>query len=299
MELTTAGCPVSRWGTASVRAPSPIAIMTRLLPGIPRASSRSRFPGLLEVYRALRRRRLRKLPTAARFAQIYHSNHWDSRVSRSGTGSEMEQTATIRALLPGLARDLGVKTLLDIPCGDFFWMGQVQWLGLESYVGADIVDEAIRRNQINHGIAEEPTRRFVKVDLIEDPLPKADMILCRDCLVHFAFADALRALRNIAASGAEYLVTTHFVGERENRDIVTGEWRPLNLERRPFGLPPPLRVINENCTEDGGIYADKSLGVWRIADLATAMKALGPMPPRAGSSRMQAGWAGNPAGVRP
>jgi hypothetical protein len=99
------------------------------------------------------------------------------------------------------------------------------------------------------------------------------MILCRDCLVHFAFDDAFRALRNIATSGARYLVTTHFDGDRQNRDIVTGEWRPLNLERRPFSFPPPLRLIKENCTEQGGLYADKSLGVWRIAQLASALKA--------------------------
>jgi hypothetical protein len=96
------------------------------------------------------------------------------------------------------------------------------------------------------------------------------MILCRDCLVHFAFDDVFRALRNIAGSGAAYLVTTHFAGDRDNRDIVTGEWRPLNLERQPFHFPRPLRVITENCTEDHGIYADKSLGVWRISDLPIA-----------------------------
>ena len=115
--------------------------------------------------------------------------------------------------------------------------------------------------------------RAVGFGLIKDRLPEADMILCRDCLVHFAFDDVFRALRNIAASGATYLVTTHFEGDRENRDIITGEWRPLNLERRPFGFPPPLRLINENCTEGGGNYADKSLGIWRISDLPAALRA--------------------------
>jgi hypothetical protein len=250
-----------------------VDIMARLQPAIPRAARQGRFPALIGLYRALRRARLRKLPTEARFAQIYRSNHWHSRVSRSGTGSEMEQTAAIRTLLPWLARELEVKILLDLPCGDFFWMSQVRWLGLESYVGADIVEEVVRKNRIKYGVMRGPTRRFMKLDLIKDRLPEADMILCRDCLVHFAFDDVFRALRNIAASGATYLVTTHFEGDRENRDIITGEWRPLNLERRPFGFPPPLRLINENCTEGGGNYADKSLGIWRISDLPAALRA--------------------------
>jgi hypothetical protein len=35
-----------------------------------------------------------------------------------------------------------VKSLLDIPCGDFHWMRRVNLQGL-SYVGADIVRELI------------------------------------------------------------------------------------------------------------------------------------------------------------
>ena len=49
---------------------------------------------------------------------------------------------------------------------------------------------------------------------------------------------------------------------------MTGDWRPLDLERDPFGFPAPLELLNERCTEGGGIFADKSLGLWRTADLA-------------------------------
>jgi hypothetical protein len=41
----------------------------------------------------------------------------------------------------------------------------------------------------------------------------------------------------------------------------------LNLQLPPFNFPAPLRLIEENCTEDGGKYADKSLGLWRLSDL--------------------------------
>jgi len=55
---------------------------------------------------------------------------------------------------------------------------------------------------------------------------------------------------------------------RANAEAATGDWRPLNLERPPFNLPPPLVLVNEQCTEAQGRYADKSLGVWRLGDLA-------------------------------
>lgn len=41
----------------------------------------------------------------------------------------------------------------------------------------------------------------------------------------------------------------------------------INLERAPFGFPPPLELVNEGCTEGDGRFADKSLALWRIAEL--------------------------------
>jgi hypothetical protein len=35
----------------------------------------------------------------------------------------------------------------------------------------------------------------------------------------------------------------------------------------PFSFPKPIKVINEGCPERG--YSDKSLGLWRIAELVS------------------------------
>jgi hypothetical protein len=102
-------------------------------------------------------------------------------------------------------------------------------------------------------------------------LPQADVILCRDCLVHFSFANIIAAFRTIKASGARYLLTTTFPDRQVNKDIVDGDWRPLNLERAPFLLPAPQSVLLEDCTEEGGAYADKALAVWGVSDLPTQL----------------------------
>jgi len=101
--------------------------------------------------------------------------------------------------------------------------------------------------------------------LIEDHLPSADLILCRDCLVHLSYDDIRNALKNICSSNIRYLLTTTFPN-RENRDIETGQWRPLNLEAHPFFLPKPIAVINENCSESKGAYSDKSLALWDLSE---------------------------------
>ncbi|MBL0029993.1 MAG: hypothetical protein IPO95_13365 [Rhodanobacteraceae bacterium] len=48
-------------------------------------------------------------------------------------------------------------------------------------------------------------------------------------------------------------------------------FRPLNLQKPPFNLPKPFEIISEACTENGGGFADKSLGLWRIADIRHAL----------------------------
>jgi hypothetical protein len=196
------------------------------------------------------------------FRGIYSNNAWGSAVSHSGTGSDLEQTAVIRAVLPGLLGELGVASMLDVPCGDFHWMREV---GLDvDYTGGDVVPDLIAANQERYGNAQ---RRFRIIDIANDTLPTVDLVFCRDLLVHFSFDDALRAISNLKYSGSTWLLTTTFSERRENLDIATGQWRALNLERAPFNFPPPRRLINEQCSEYGDDWADKSLGLWRLGDL--------------------------------
>jgi SAM-dependent methyltransferase len=200
------------------------------------------------------------------FRRIFDLNLWGNCESVSGEGSTLERTAAIRADLPPLLARYGVRSVLDAPCGDFFWMKEVT-LDVDSYVGADIVPELITRNIERHSNRQ---RRFIVCDLVDAELPRADLVFCRDCLVHLSYAETRRALDNFRRSGATWLLTTTFSDRRDNHDIKTGDWRPINLERAPYGFPPAAELINERCDEVDevlGAFADKSLGLWRLADL--------------------------------
>jgi hypothetical protein len=39
----------------------------------------------------------------------------------------------------------------------------------------------------------------------------------------------------------------------------------VNLERRPFALGPPLRLLGEGDSVEDPAYRDKSLALWRLA----------------------------------
>ncbi len=199
-----------------------------------------------------------------RFRRIYEKNLFGGKESRSGPGSSMEQTQVLRKELRALLERLAVNSLLDAPCGDCNWMRAAD-LGAVTYTGVDIVPELIEANRTrfaSRGI------RFMVADLSRDPLPRADLIFCRDCLVHLPFEQIRACLVNFLESGATYLMATTFTATQLNQDLEPGAiWRPLNMERAPFCFPPPEYLLFEQCTEDSGRYPDKSMGVWRLSDL--------------------------------
>lgn len=197
------------------------------------------------------------------FPWIYETNLWNDKSSRSGKGSNLYATKSIRANLPNLLNEFDIKTILDIPCGDFFWIKEVN-LPVDCYIGADIVSELI--SNLESRYANE-RYRFIKLNLIKDDLPTVDAVFCRDGLVHFSYHDIFLSLSNIINSNSKYLLTTTFPDKIINRDIITGSWRPLNLQAPPFNFPEPMRLVEDNTSYLNTKYAYKSIGVWNIADI--------------------------------
>jgi hypothetical protein len=200
------------------------------------------------------------------FKEIYANNTWNDNFSRSGTGSNLEQTKRLREILPVKIEQYKIKSLLDLPCGDFYWMAQIKdqlSKSLEKYIGGDIVEEIVEINRYRHG---DSVFSFRYLDLLSSELPNADLILCRDCLVHFEWNDIMLALSNIKRSGIKYLACTTFP-DRTNRNILTGGWQPLNLERFPFYLTNPMDRFEEECSQENSAYNDKSIAIWEVSKI--------------------------------
>lgn len=195
------------------------------------------------------------------FEIIYSENHWHDEESKSGTGSNKNNTEAVIGIVHDVINELGIKSMLDIPCGDFNWMKDVDLTGVD-YLGADIVTDIIVRN--NQQYASDKVR-FENLNLFKSFLPNVDLIFSRDCLVHFSYDDIKRSIEAVKRSGSVYWMTTTFPNHT-NYDIITGDWRPINLQTEPFNFPTPLYIFKELCSEDHR-YSDKSLAVWRIIDL--------------------------------
>ena len=142
-------------------------------------------------------------------------------------------------------------------------MEHVDLSGIE-YIGGDIVPAIVTDNKRRYA---GESRRFIELDLTREPLPLADVLLCRDCLVHLSYENIQAVLANVARSSIRYVLMTSFPGRGDNRDVEDGDWRPLDFEAPPFSFPPAVLTIVEECEEESGAYDDKALVAWRVADI--------------------------------
>src|SRR3954465_7756842 len=187
-----------------------------------------------------------------RFERIYETNLWSDPETRSGVGSTLDSTRVIRHRLPAALRELETRGLLDAPCGDFTWMEHVD-LGDIAYIGGAIVSAVVGENRRRFAPA---SRKFVPLGLTRDALPDADVLLCRDCLVHLSYANIAAVLANVTRSNISYLLMTSFPGRGGNYDVVDGDWRTLDFQAPPFSFPEPKLTIVEQCVEEEGAFSD-------------------------------------------
>jgi len=198
------------------------------------------------------------------FQKIYKLKNWGTTESVSGPGSSLKNTKNLRRELPVVINELIIKSFLDIPCGDFFWMKEIN-LPVEKYIGGDIVKELVDKNNTLFSNAK---RSFVMLDLTKDDLPEVDAVFCRDCLPHLSIKLIKASIRRIKLSGSKYLFTSTYTACKENKEMHVGGFRPLNLRLKPFYFPPPLIIISDPCITEKVILNDKSIGIWKISDLS-------------------------------
>lgn len=197
------------------------------------------------------------------FTEYYKNNSWNGKESLSGPGSDYEQTKFLIPELQTLLKTLKIKTMLDVPCGDFNWMKRVDLTGIK-YHGGDIVDDVIKANSKKYG---RVGIKFSTIDIVNDSLPKMDLVMVRDCLVHLTTEEVFKALKNIKDSGSKYLLTTNFTWKHmsNNAEIKTGEWRRINLEESPYNFKHPQEILIEGNIQSHD--RDKTMSLWLVKDI--------------------------------
>jgi hypothetical protein len=201
-------------------------------------------------------------------SEYFHTKKWAGGGAEtvSGKGSTLAFTAQLRPALEAILRRLSAKVFLDAPCGDFNWMSKVNLQDIK-YIGVDIIDSLVAENQRRYG---GPDREFCAADISSDPLPKADLMLCRDCTFHLPIAFVWRILENFGRSGIPYLLTTQ-INNNGNADMPKpGGYQSRNFLLDPFLLsrPKPENWLVDDPRGKGNRY----LCLWSSHEIRDAIE---------------------------
>jgi hypothetical protein len=135
-----------------------------------------------------------------------------------------------------------------------------------SYIGGDISESLIADNNERYASKK---RHFIHLDITDDPLPDADMMMVRDCLFHLKFWLRWAFFDNFAKSNIPYLLMTMHHQEKNNRLGVNGKFKRFNPRAEPFLFEEPLEMIHEtvdslpdDLTDYPNLFAVRSMGVW-------------------------------------
>jgi hypothetical protein len=201
-----------------------------------------------------------------RFERIYTQRIWsrstDSPETASGKGSNRVATAEFVEDFTEFLKCRPNAILFDAPCGDFYFMRQVQLPPGLRYLGGDIAPSLV--NDLRQ---KYPQRDFIQFDLTRDAFPACDIWLCRHCLFHLSFSDIRKTLLNFARSNCETALITNETMVGKNRDIVTGDYRPLDLTLPPINLPPPSETLRDYSARRHPAVT----GIWTRQQIADAM----------------------------
>ena len=167
----------------------------------------------------------------ARFEQIYATSEWGS---GSGEGSSQAHTRGYVRFLRRFLRVEGVRSVVDLGCGDWQFSRLIDWTGIQ-YDGFDIVPGLVEHND---RMFSAPNVRFHHFTTHWPDLPKADLLIVKDVLQHWSngtIQDFLPTLAHYPSS----LVTNCVDPSGKptaNQDCPDGWFRPLDIRLPPFGV---------------------------------------------------------------
>tara|TARA_Y100000590_G_scaffold22971_1_gene26420 strand:+ start:7951 stop:8643 length:693 start_codon:yes stop_codon:yes gene_type:complete len=195
-----------------------------------------------------------------KFKFIYKNKYWQNieNGSLSGSGSNEDTTKNLIKELSTFVKDKEIKTILDIPCGDWRWISKINLDG-KRYIGADIVPDLITENTKKY---TNDNVKFKCLDLKTDILPNSDLIIVRDLLFHLTIQDIEKCLKNIFKHNFKFIAITNHNTDLSNQNTYVGDrWRPINLLKSPFNLPEPNYKLSDYSTNNPHDI-NKVLAIW-------------------------------------
>ena len=178
-----------------------------------------------------------------------------------GPRSELHVTKNIRRELSNFLSNFQIKTILDAPCGDFYWMSKMNLNNLK-YTGGDIVEKVVIANNNNF---KTNTINFIN---LESGINLSHIIFTRDCLVHLNNKEIFEVIKNVKNSKSKFFASTIFEKNyNKNASALTELWRPINVRMPPGTFPKTFFLLDDNSQTINKSDSYKKIAVWKVEDL--------------------------------
>ena len=196
------------------------------------------------------------------FTNIYEHRFWgDNGVvgynGSSGSGSNVDQNKdTYVPVVQNFINENGVKTVVDLGCGDFK-CGPLIYEDLDVlYTGYDAYRKLVDYNSLNHSA---PKYTFKHLDFCynKESIESADLCVLKDVIQHWPLANIYEFLDYLVESKKfKYILLCNCCAQTtDDTDIRTGQWRPLSCHFLPLKKYNPVMIYNYGSKEVSVIHS--------------------------------------------
>lgn len=182
---------------------------------------------------------------------VWGNNHNTNYNGSSGTGSDVDYNKnTYVPFLRTFITNNHIKSIVDLGCGDFR-CGKLIYDDLDvTYTGYDAYKKVIDHHSTEYASSKY---NFKHLDFCnnKEQIVNGDLCILKDVIQHWSLANIYRFLDYLVETRKfKYILLCNCRHQnRDNTDIVDGDWRPLSCNYLPLKKYNPIRLFNYHSKE--------------------------------------------------
>ena len=202
-----------------------------------------------------------------------------NQAARSGSGSTVSTTGTVRRFLEETVRNFELGGVVDVPCGDLNWMVHVDGFHELQYFGGDVSSVVIEDHQ--EAFKDAENTNFGLVDIVASDLYSQNsairgifdrrdvngvVVVVRQLMQHLSRVECLQVLLNFKELASKtqtpvyVMLTTYLRGNgNEDEEYLLATGHKINLFKYPFCVKDPISMVYDGVP-------DMFLGLWKVEE---------------------------------